>query len=286
MKIFRTAKTKLRKSYVLDKDKIYLITDPLDFLLSDSKDEIMIAEIGADVNSFFSLTSKERIITPYDPPEMWGSGISYFISRQRYTDPDVARIGTKSIYETVYEAERPEIFFKGTARTVVGHNNSVQVRRDSNWTLPEPELAVIIDHTGKVLAYTIFDDVSARDIEAQNPLYLPESKIYNGSSAFGPYLVTPNEFGDPYSKDIRMRILRNNKTIFDCSTSTLNMKTKIDKQIHYLLIDNDVPDGTLLTTGTSIIPNKDQGLKNNDMVEISIEGIGTLNTVVRKNTKE
>lgn len=286
MKIFRTETTKLRKSYVLDKDKIYLITDPLDFLLSDSKDEIMIAEIGADVNSFFSMTSKERIITPYDPPEMWGSGISYFISRQRYTDPDVARIRDKSIYETVYDAERPEIFFKGTVRTVVGPNNSVQVRRDSNWTLPEPELAVIIDHTGKVLAYTIFDDVSARDIEAQNPLYLPESKIYNGSSAFGPYLVTPDEFGDPYSKDIRMRILRNNKTIFDGSTSTSNMKTKIDKQIDYLLIDNDVPDGTLLTTGTSIIPNKDQGLNDNDVVEISIEGIGTLTTTVKKNTNK
>lgn len=286
MKIFRTETTKLKKSYVLDKDKIYLITDPLDFLLSDSKDELMLAEIGADVNSFFSMTSKERIITPYDPPEMWGSGISYFISRQRYTDPDVARIRNKSIYETVYDAERPEIFFKGTVRTAVGHNDSVQVRRDSNWTLPEPELAVIIDHTGKVLAYTIFDDVSARDIEAQNPLYLPESKIYNGSSAFGPYLVSPDEFGDPYSKGIRMRILRSDKTIFDGSMSTSNMKTKIDKQIHYLLIDNDVPDGTLLTTGTSIIPNKDQGLENNDVVEISIDGIGTLSTKVKKNTNK
>lgn len=270
----------------MDKGKIYLIKDPLDFLLSDSKDEIMLEEISVDVNGLFSQTSKERIITPYDPPEMWGSGISYFISKQRYTDPNVAMIRDKSIYETVYDAERPEIFFKGTVRTVVGHNNSIQIRRDSDWTLPEPELAVIIDRTGKVLAYTIFDDVSARDIEAQNPLYLPESKIYNGSSAFGPYLVTPDEFGDPYSKDIRMRILRNDKTIFNGSTSTSNMKTKIDKQIHYLLIDNDIPDGTLLTTGTSIIPNKDQGLENMDVVEISIEGIGTLTTTVRKNTKK
>ena len=108
------------------------------------------------------------------------------------------------------------------------------------------------------------------------------SKIYNKSSAFGPYLVTPDEFGDPYSKEIKMKIFRDNKIFFEGSTSTSNMKTKIDKQIRYLLIDNDVPDGTLLTTGTSIIPNKDQGLKNGDVVEISIEGIGTLTTKVKK----
>lgn len=282
MRIFRAATTKLKKVYLTDKDKVFLITDPLEFLLSDSKDEKIIAEVKDGINSFFDTGSIEKILTPYDPPEMWGSGISYFISRQRYTDPDVARIRSKSIYETVYDAERPEIFFKGTQRTAVGHNGTVRVRRDSEWTLPEPELAVVIDHTGRVLAYTIFDDVSARDIEAQNPLYLPESKIYNGSSAFGPFLVTPDEFGDPYSKDIRMRILRNDKAIFDGSTSTSNMKTKIDKQIDYLLVENDVPDGTLLTTGTSIIPNKEQGLKNGDIVEISIEKIGTLITRVEK----
>ena len=266
----------------MDNDKIFLIKDPFNFLFSKSKGEEILGEVKVNVSSFLNLDSKERMITPCDPPEMWGSGISYFISRQRYTDPDVARIRDKSIYETVYDAERPEIFFKGTPRTTVGNNETIRVRSDSEWTLPEPELAVIIDHTGKVLAYTIFDDVSARDIEAQNPLYLPESKIFNGSSALGPYLVTPDEFGDPYSKEIKMRIFRDNKIFFEGSTSTSNMKTRIDKQIHYLLIDNDVPDGTLLTTGTSIIPNKDQGLKNGDVVEISIESIGTLTTKVKK----
>ncbi len=282
MRIFRTEKFGMRKTYATDKGKVYLITDALDFLLNGRRQERILEEVKINLDVLFKKESDEKVVLPYDPPEMWGSGISYFISRQRYTDPDVARIRDKSIYETVYDAERPEIFFKGTSRSAVGHYGTIRVRRDSEWTLPEPELAVVIDHTGSILAYTVFDDVSARDLEAQNPLYLTESKIYDGSSAFGPLLITPDEFGNPYSKEIRMRILRNGKIFFDGTTSTANMKTKIDKQIHYLLLDNSVPDGSLLTTGTSIIPGKDQGLKKGDIVEITIEGIGTLVTNVDK----
>ncbi|MEM4067304.1 MAG: fumarylacetoacetate hydrolase family protein [Candidatus Micrarchaeaceae archaeon] len=282
MKIIRTERSGIRKTYLISENRVYLIQGAMEYLLSDRSESNIIAEVTVDTNSFLNMDSKEKVIIPYDPPEIWGSGISYYISRQRYTDPNVAKIGDRSIYEVVYDAERPEIFFKGTPRCAVPHNGTIRIRRDSEWTLPEPELAVVINSNGQILAYTIFDDVSARDIEAQNPLYLPESKIYDGSSAFGPYLVTPDEFGDPYNKKISMRIYRAGKIFFEGYTSTKNMKTRIEKQIRYLLVDNSIPDGTILTTGTSIIPGKDQGLRSGDVVEISIEGIGTLITTVIK----
>lgn len=272
----------IKRTYAISEEKTYLIDDAIDYLLRRDDEDKFLLEVRADPESFLSKNSNGIIMTPYDPTEMWGSGISYYISKQRYTERDVARIKEKSIYEAVYDAERPEIFFKGTARCVVGHNGTIRVRRDSDWTLPEPELAVILGRNSRVLAYTIFDDVSARDIEAENPLYLPESKIYDGSSAFGPYLVTPDEFGDPYSKNVVMRVHRNGEILFEGATSTSNMKTKIDKQISYLLRDNSVPDGTLLTTGTAIVPSREQGLMNGDIVEISIDKLGTLVTRVEK----
>jgi len=282
MKIIRIENKGVKRTYATEEGETYLIENALDYLLGRNKKVTPVKEVNSDTNSLISENSGERILVPFDPPEIWGSGISYAVSKRRYTEKDIARIGDKSIYERVYDAERPEIFFKGTSRCTVGQNSRIRVRRDSNWTLPEPELAVILDHNGKILAFTIFDDVSARDIEAENPLYLPESKIYNGSSAFGPFLVTPDEFGDPYSKGIKMRIFRNGKVFFEESSSTSQMRVKIEKQIHYLMIDNSIPDGTILTTGTCIVPGRDEGLKSGDTVEISIDGIGTLTNEVEK----
>lgn len=283
MKIFRTIGEKSKTTYVIDNGKGQKIGDALKFLLLYNKrTDKLRRSMDIDVNYFLSEDSPEKITTPFEPPEIWGCGISYYISRQRYSERNVARIGEKTIYESVYDSERPELFFKGTARCVVGYNGQIIIRKDSKWTLPEPELAVVIDSAGEILAYTIFDDVSARDIEAENPLYLPESKIYNGSSAFGPFLVTPDEFGNPYQKNITMKIYRAGSLFFDGKTHTSNMKTKIEKQIKYLLMDNDVPDGTILTTGTSIVPSRSQGLIDGDVVEIAIDGLYKLITGVKK----
>ncbi len=190
--------------------------------------------------------------------------------------------GGRTIYELVYDAERPEIFFKGTANRCVGHGEPITIRSDSEWTLPEPELGVVIDSSGKVLAYTISDDVSARDLEAQNPLYLPQSKIYNGSCAIGPFLVTPDEVSNPYNLTISMRIIRGGSVIFEGSISTSKMRRKIEEQIKYLIRDNTVPDGTLLSTGTAIIPPRPITLIHGDIVEISITKLGTQRTPVIK----
>jgi len=219
-----------------------------------------------------------RFTKPYDPPEVWGSGIVYEVARARYTEEDVAMIKGRSIYELVYDAERPEIFFKGTANRCVGHGEPIAIRSDSEWTLPEPELGVVIDSEGHILAYTISDDVSARDLEAQNPLYLPQSKIYNGSCAIGPFLVTPDEVGNPYNLDITMRIIRGNEVIFEGTTNTSKMRRRVEEQIKYLIRNNDVPDGTLLSTGTAIVPGRDKGLRHGDIVEITITKLGTQKT--------
>ena len=226
--------------------------------------------------------SGRTMTTPYDPQEVWGSGISYYVSRKRYSESDVARIGDRTIYELIYDSERPEIFFKATATRCVGEGGNIRVRKDSIWTLSEPELGVVIRSDGRILAYTIVDDVSARDIESENPLYLPESKIYSGCCAFGPVMVTADEIRDPYSLDIAMTIFRNGNAIFSGKTSTSNMKTRIDKQIRYLLLENPVPDFALLTTGTSVVPGREEALRNGDSVSITIDGIGTLTTGVVK----
>lgn len=295
MRLFALVGKESKKEYIESDGKFYLQKKSnLETLLSIANCEKV--ELGgpsypaadSEMQKTLAESSNSAYALPIEPKEVWGSGISYYISRNRYSEENVAKIGTETIYQKVYRSERPEIFFKATASRCVPSGGRISVRSDSEWTLPEPELAVVITSGGKILGYTVLDDVSARDIESDNPLYLPESKIYDGSCAFGPFVVTPDEVGDPYSLDVFMEIKREGKVFFEGKTSTSNMKTKIDKQISYLIRDNSVPDGTILTTGTSIVPGRDQGLKENDTVTISIDRVGTLVTGVvklKENTK-
>nr|WP_069807975.1 fumarylacetoacetate hydrolase family protein [Vulcanisaeta thermophila] len=289
MKIFRLTNGESTFQYAMVGDKVFeLGVDPIKALISYANGKVvgLGAEVNIDVNQLLSKdyrSSGLRFTKPYDPPEVWGSGISYEVSMRRYSEEgEVARIGKLTIYEKVYSAERPEIFFKATANRCVGHGEPIAVRGDSEWTLPEPELGVVITSSGKVIGYTIIDDVSARDIEAENPLYLPQSKIYNGCCAFGPFVVTPDEIKNPYSLQIRLRIIRGGKVIYEGEVSTERMRRRIDEQIKYLIRNNTVPDGTILMTGTGILPGRDAALRDGDIVEISISGIGTLTTPVIK----
>lgn len=217
--------------------------------------------------------SEETPIIPLHPPEVYGCGCAYQTSAA-FRD---AEHGTREgFYAHVYKSPRPEIFFKGTARVCVGPGEDIGLRVDSQFTAPEPEMAVVLGSRGNVLGYTIANDVSAWDIERENPLYLPQSKMYTGCCAIGPVIVTPEEIPDPYAVSITATITRQGKVIFQGETSTKKLARKIEEMVTYLCRANPVPAGTVLMTGTGIIVTKETALAPGDVVSINIPGIGEL----------
>jgi 2-dehydro-3-deoxy-D-arabinonate dehydratase len=192
-----------------------------------------------------------------------------------------AEHGTREgFYAHVYKEPRPEIFFKGTQRVCVGPLKPIGVRVDSKFTAPEPELAVILGAKGKVIGYTIANDVSAWDIERENPLYLPQSKVYTACCSLGPVMVTADEIPDPYNLQMRCVIQRGDKVIFEGSTSTSQLHRKIETLIEYLYRANPVPSGSVLLTGTGIIVKEDAALAPGDVVSITVPPIGVLSNPV------
>lgn len=293
MKLLRLVNKGVYELYVLIDNEVYRVVkgDPLEVLKRYSKGEL--GRVGEKVNLDLEgiLRSRDpnyKVAKPIDPPEVWGAGITYPIAGARYTtESEVALVRGKSIYEYVYESDRPELFIKDVGgRRCVAHQDPIVVRSDSTWTLPEPELGVILGSDGEVLGYTIANDVTARDIEAENPLYLPQAKIYKGCCSFGPYIVSSDEIKDPYSLEIRMRILREGKKFFEGEASTSMMKKRINHILEYLFRDNEIPDGTLLMTGAAIVPGRNITIEEGDEVEITIRGIGTLINPVVKGVKK
>jgi 2-dehydro-3-deoxy-D-arabinonate dehydratase len=212
-------------------------------------------------------------ILPIHPPEVWACGCTYEMSAS-FRD---AEHGTREgMYAYVYREARPEVFFKGTARVCVGPDKSIGLRSDSQFTAPEPELAVVLGQGGKILGYTLANDVSAWDIERENALYLPQSKVYNCCCALGPVIVTADELTDPYNLTLTCTITRAGKKIFEGSVSTSRLHRKLETLVEYLLRANNVPAGSVLLTGTGIIVKEDAALAPGDSVSISAPEIGTL----------
>lgn len=223
-----------------------------------------------------SLREPAAPIIPLQPREVWACGCTYESSAS-FRD---AEHGTREgFYAHVYREERPEIFFKGTARVCVGPGQAVGLRSDSRFTAPEPELAVVLGSKGKVLGYTLANDVSAWDIERENPLYLPQSKMYTGACAIGPVMVTPDELADPYNLTMTCTILREGDTLFSGETSTSKLNRKIETLIEYLLRSNPVPAASVLLTGTGIIVTEAAALAAGDVVSIRVAEIGELSNV-------
>lgn len=222
--------------------------------------------------------SGASLLMPLDPPEVWGFGVTYLRSRAAREFETKA----KGIYALVYEAERPEIFFKSTSSRCVGPNEPICIRSDSAWTVPEPELALILGRRCEIVGYTIGNDVSARDIEGENPLYLPQAKIYKGCCAIGPAIVLPEEIKNPKELDIKCRILRGDKKVFEGETNTSQIKRDLGGLLRHLCRDNPIPTGSVCFTGTGIVPPDDFKLRDGDFVEISIENIGTLRNPVKQ----
>jgi len=211
---------------------------------------------------------------PVNPSEVWACGCTYAPSAE-FRD---AEHGTREgFYSYVHNANnRPEIFFKGTDRVCVGSGEPIGIRSDSTFTAPEPELGVVIDSKGKVVGYTLGDDVSAWDIERENPLYLPQSKVYQSCCSLGPVLVTTDEIDDPYSLEMSCTITRDERTIFSASVSTDKLRRRIEDLVDCLMQSNPVPTATVILTGTGIIVTQESALIPGDVVTIEVPEIGKL----------
>ncbi|MXZ26332.1 MAG: fumarylacetoacetate hydrolase [Caldilineaceae bacterium SB0665_bin_21] len=206
--------------------------------------------------------------------EVWGSGVTYMRSREARESESAAA----DVYGAVYDAARPEIFFKAQGWRTRGSGEGVRIRRDSDWNVPEPELTLVVNAEGEIVGYTVGNDMSSRDIEGANPLYLPQAKTYNGSCAVGPaiHLCDADEL---VGLEIDMRIERNGDAVFEGSTSTSNMKRTFPELAEYLCRELDFPAGALLMTGTGIVPPDEFTLLSGDVITIRIGDLSLVNTV-------
>jgi 2-dehydro-3-deoxy-D-arabinonate dehydratase len=234
-------------------------------------ESIPLRELAAQLAS--RLGEPAKPLLPIHPAEVWACGCTYEMSAS-FRD---AEHGTREgMYAYVYREKRPEIFFKGTARVCVGPEQAIGIRVDSKFTAPEPELALILGSHGRILGYTLANDVSAWDIERENALYLPQSKVYTACCALGPVIVTPDELTDPYNLEMTCSITRDGATRFEGSTSTARLHRKFETLTEYLLRANHVPAGSVVLTGTGIIVTEDAALAAGDRVNIRIPEIGEL----------
>ncbi len=223
-------------------------------------------------------TTPQVLLAPIGSQDVWAAGVTYYRSRDARMD-EARESGGSTFYDRVYDAERPELFFKATASRVVAPGGQVRVRRDSAWSVPEPELVLVIDAAGRMVGYTIGNDMSARDIEGENPLYLPQAKVYDGSCAIGPaVLFTPDPL--PPTTAINLRIVRAGAVAFEGTTTTGQIKRGFDELAGWLCRESSFPAGVYLLTGTGIVPPDEFTLASGDEIAITIDGIGTLTNTV------
>jgi 2-dehydro-3-deoxy-D-arabinonate dehydratase len=213
---------------------------------------------------------------PVEPPEVWGAGVTY----ERSLDARIKESAVKELYTLVYDADRPELFLKDAGcRRTVGPGEPVGVRADSGWNVPEPEIGVVLGEAGGLDGLTIGNDVSSREIEGANPLYLPQAKVFAGACALGPAVLVPDDWEAPL--EIRMRISdASGSELFAGETSTAHMRRSFPELVEWLLRDNPVPPGSVLLTGTGVVPPDDFTLEPGHVVEIHVPGIGTLTNPV------
>ena len=218
------------------------------------------------------------LAAPIDRQEVWAAGVTYRRSRDARMEESTQR----DVYDRVYDADRPELFLKATPGRVVGPGETVAVRGDSTWDVPEPELALVLNRDGETAGYTIGNDVSSRSIEGENPLYLPQAKVYIACAALGPVIALAWELTDVSNLAIRLVIRRDGEVAFAGETSTNQIHRPLPDLVSYLFRHNEFPAGAALMTGTGIVPPPDFTLEDGNEVEIAIAGIGTLRNPVRR----
>lgn len=267
MRAYRTAQAII----IEEGGRFYLLAGRTwdEFLRGDMHELAAEACNGAAV-SFDPATALAPIVSQ----EVWAAGVTYYRSRDaRMRESE--RAGGGEFYARVYEAARPELFFKATGRRVVGPGAEVRIRSDAGWSVAEPELTLLVDPSGQIAGYTVGNDMSSRDIEGENPLYLPQAKLYDGSCALGPGVLLATE-PLPASAAICIEILRQDKLAFTGRTTLQELKREPRELVEYLFRDNSFPDGVFLMTGTGIVPGDEFTLASGDRIRITIDGIGTL----------
>lgn len=232
-----------------------------------------LADVAAEAPSDDCRDSVD-VVMPLEPAEVWACGCTYAPS----ADFRDGELGTRDgMYSYVHKPEnRPEIFFKGTSRVCVGSGEPIGIRGDSSFTAPEPELGIVIGASGTILAFTLGNDVSAWDIERENALYLPQSKVYDACCSLGPVLVTPDELPDPYALQVSCEITRGEQVTFSGSVSTSKLRRTFQELVDYLTRSNQVPTPTVILTGTGIIVEQEAALQPGDVCSIHVPQIGTL----------
>jgi 2-dehydro-3-deoxy-D-arabinonate dehydratase len=247
-----------------------LLREPLD----------RIRELIDSVGDFGLAVEDAEIAAPVDGlTEVWAAGVTYVRSRAARVEESAS---AADVYEQVYAAERPEIFFKSASWRVAGHGEPIQIREDSTVDVPEPELAAVLNAYGEIVGYTVCNDVSSRSIEGENPLYLPQAKVFLGGCAVGPGIRPAWEVGDPGALGMELEIVRAGGTVWQGSANTKDMVRRIEDLAGYLFRAEEFPEGAVLSTGTSLVPDLPFTLQAGDTVTITVEGVGTLsNPVVR-----
>jgi len=221
--------------------------------------------------------SELTILAPIDHQEVWGAGVTYLRSKQaREEESEQAA----TFYDQVYDADRPELFFKATPNRVSGPGTAIRARSDSRWTVPEPELALVLNSSLSLVGYTMGNDVSARDIEGRNPLYLPQAKVHDGCCGLGPVIGLTHDYASLTAIDMELRILRGGHTLFQATASVSRMKRSLSELVDWLGRDSSFPAGVILLTGTGIVPPDDLTLKHGDIVEIESRELGILRNPV------
>lgn len=223
--------------------------------------------------------SQARLLPPIDTQEVWAAGVTYKRSQTARMEESEA---AASCYDRVYQSPRPEIFFKATPHRVCGTGSSLRIRSDASWNVPEPELALVLSPNLRIVGYTVGNDMSSRDIEGDNPLYLPQAKMYNQCCGLGPWITLAEAMPPRQSLQIVLDIQRHGKSVYGGETSVAQMARGFEELVGWLGRDNSFPSGAFLLTGTGIVPDSDFTLQPEDTVHITITGIGTLsNSIVQ-----
>ena len=243
------------------------LDDLLRLSVSEARAAVESAGAAADLGG--------ALLPPVDSQEVWGAGVTY----ERSRDGRIEESTEGGIYDRIYVARRPEVFFKATAQRVVGDGQPIGVRADSPWNAPEPELGLVLNAAGEIFGYVVGDDVSSRSIEGENPLYLPQAKMYDRSCALGPGIV-PAWVAPALPFDIALRVQRGDAVAFEGSTSTASITRRFDDLAAWLMAALTFPVGVVLLTGTGIVPNESFSLRAGDVVTVDIPGIGTLTNPV------